>query len=372
MARKRRGRGEGSIYQRADGLWCAELNLGYNNHGKRLRKTVYGATKGEVQGKLLEMQRKSGDGTLEVSAMSVRNCLDFWMGMIKTQVSDSTYNRYKLDVEQHLIPRLGRLQLGHLAHVHVSQMFAGMEADGFRADARRKAGTVLRQVLKHAVMLGLIHNNPALKVPLPKVTREEIHPLTPEEVGRLLAAAASDRLFALYVLALDSGMRQGELFALEWSDLDEGRQEVTVVKSLSDISGTLTVKDTKTKKGRRRIPISPATMAELAAHRERMRVEGHGGRLVFCDQGGSFLRKPNVTRRSYRPALGRAGLTDVRLHDLRHTCATLLLLNNINVKVVSKHSATRASRSPYRPIPTSCPRCSSRRPLLCRTSWPPR
>ena len=336
MARKRRGRGEGSIFQRPDGLWVAEVNLGTDGHGKRRRKTVYGSTKKEVQDKLLAMQQRDAAGTLEVSSMSVRNCLDFWLGMIKTQVGASTYDRYKLDVDQHLTPRLGRLQLGHLTHVHVAQLFRDMAEAGSTPDAQRKAGTVLRQVLKHAVSLGLIHGNPALKVPLPRVTREEIHPLAPAEVARLLAAAAGDRLFALFVLALDSGMRQGELFALEWSDVDLDRGEVSVSKSLSEVRGELKVKETKTRKGRRRIPLAPSTVAELRRHRGRMLAEGHGSALVFPAAAGTHLRKSNVQRRHHAPALRRAGLAGVRFHDLRHTCATLLLLNNVNVKVVSE------------------------------------
>jgi integrase len=239
-------------------------------------------------------------------------------------------------VDQHLTPRLGRLQLGHLTHVHVAELYRGMEADGATADAQKKAGTVLRQVLKHAVSLGLIHGNPALKVPLPRVTREEIHPLGPAEVAHFLAAAAGDRLFALFVLALDSGMRQGELFALEWADFDPARGEVTVSKALSEVRGQLRAKDTKTKKGRRRVPLAPVTVAELSAHRARMLREGHGSPLVFCTTDGTQLRKSNVLRRHFAPALKRAGLAGVRFHDLRHTCATLLLLNNVNVKVVSE------------------------------------
>jgi integrase len=131
MAHARRGRGEGSIYQRGDGLWVAEINLGLDAQGKRRRKTVYGSTKREVQDKLLEMQQKDSIGTLDVSTMSVRNCLDFWLGMIQTQVGAATYDRYKLDVDQHLMPHLGRLQLGHLTHIHVAQLFRDMGAGWF-------------------------------------------------------------------------------------------------------------------------------------------------------------------------------------------------------------------------------------------------
>jgi integrase len=255
---------------------------------------------------------------------------------IKARVGPATYDRYALDVHQHLLPRLGRLQLGHLTAFHVAQLFRDMAAAGSTADAQRKAGTVLRQALRYAESLNLIRGNPALKVPLPRVTRAEIRVLTPPEVARFLAAADGDRLFALYVLALDSGMRQGELFALTWSDLDEERHEVEVTRSLSEVRGVHRVKETKTRKGRRRIPLSATAWAELCRHRDRMRAEGHGSLLVFPTSGGTFSRKSNVVRRHFHPAVERAGLAGVRFHDLRHTCATLLLLNNVNVKVVSE------------------------------------
>jgi hypothetical protein len=156
MPRKRRGRGEGSIYQRYDGLWVALIDMGRDATNKRRRRFVYGETKAEVQAKLLEMQQRDAAGTLEPSTMSLRNCLEFWLAGIKTRVSPATYDRYALDVNQHLIPRLGRLQLGHLTHVHVAQLFRDMGGAGSTADAQRKAGTVLRQALRHAESLNRV------------------------------------------------------------------------------------------------------------------------------------------------------------------------------------------------------------------------
>jgi integrase len=334
VTRKRRGRGEGSIFQRDDGLWCAILDLGRDAKGKRRRKSVYAETTKEAQEKLLKLQQDAG--AFDVSTMKLRHCLDFWLSGVKAHVSTSTYERYRFDVEKYLIPHLGMLQLNHLTASHVAQLFVDMRRAGASADAQRKAGTVLRQALKQAMQFDLIPTNPALKVKLPRVTREEIAPLDPAGVARLFAAAAGDRLYALFVLAIDSGMREGELFALTWDDLNEERCEIAVTKSLEDVRGQLRVKEPKTAKARRRIRLAPSTLAELLNHRERVLAEGHGSNLVFPTTNGGFLRRSNVYNRVFQPIVKRAGLDGVRFHDLRHTCATLLLLRGVNVKVVSE------------------------------------
>jgi integrase len=209
----------------------------------------------------------------------------------------------------------------------------------------------LRNALKHAVAGDLIPKNPAALVPLPK--REEaaaskaVAPLEGDQPDRLLAAASADRLYSQYVLALDSGMRQGELFGLHWPDLDFERGEVFVQRSLKERKGVLRLKETKTKHGRRRVRLTRPTLDALQQHRERMLAEGREVKAgaVFCDTDGGFLRKSNFARRSFDRALRMAGLIaerqaggkpKVRFHDLRHTCATILLLADVNPKVVSE------------------------------------
>jgi integrase len=225
-----------------------------------------------------------------------------------------------------------------LTALHVSHLFKSMLGDKVSASTTRKVGTTLRAALASAVQLGLVPFNAATGVPKPKADRREIEVFTPEQVGKFLAEAAKDRLGALYVLAVDSGCRQGELFALRWTDFDPAAGTFTVTKSLAELNGKLWVKDVKTKKARRRVQLAFG-LAALQEHRGRMQAEGQDVRrgLIFCDTEGNPLRKSNVWRRSFVPILKRAGLpADTRFHDLRHCCASLLLVAGTDVKVVSE------------------------------------
>jgi integrase len=334
--RKRRGRQEGSIYRRNDGLWAASVSAGYDDKGRRKRRVVYGATKQEAQNKLHEVLQQAANGQLDQTKMTVSACLDFWLDGLKMKQSPTTFKRYSTVTQQQIKPRLGRVPLVKLSPFHVSNFYREMAADNKSTDLQNRSGRYLRQCLHHAVRLELIQSNPAAKVPLPRVTKAKIHPLDGGQVASFLKATEGDRLHALYYLALDSGCRQGELFALERSDLDLARGEITVTKSLEELNGQLRVKEVKTPKGKRRIELAQSTVMALREHLDRMDAEGHGSFLLFCDTAGKHLRKGNTLRRSFKPALQAAGLPAIRFHDLRHTTATLLLLAGVNIKMVSE------------------------------------
>jgi integrase len=173
-------------------------------------------------------------------------------------------------------------------------------------------------------------------VPLPRAEEARVRPLSREEALRLLACARGDRLEALYRLALDSGARRGELFALHWGDLElGGRPEAYFAHSLQNLNGALRRKATKTAKGRRRVPITRATAEALLAHRGASLAQGPDD-YVFTGRQGDPIQEKNWEKRCWRPLRKRAGLEDHRFHDLRHTCATLLLLANVHPKVVSE------------------------------------
>jgi integrase len=173
-----------------------------------------------------------------------------------------------------------------------------------------------------------------------------------EQLAEFQKAAARDRLHALYITATDSGARPGELFALLWSDVDFERGFISIMKSLEEINGALRVKDVKTPKSRRRVDLSRHTLAILSEHRKRMLAEGHYApdRAVFCDTDGGYLRLSNLHKNSFKPILANAGLPAIRLYDLRHTCATLLLLADVPAKVVSErlgHSSITLTLDTY-------------------------
>lgn len=346
MARRRRGRGEGAIYQRADGLWAGSCSLGYDDHGKRKRRVVYGATKQEVQEKLRQLQTDHALGRLtDADKFTVADYLTLWLEQTaRVKVSPTTYHRYRQHVRLHLIPHVGSVRLNKLTALHVGQLYSAMERAGASASECRKVGKVFKQALRDAVRLRFLMHNPAADVLMPRVIKKEITPLDQEQAVRLLTHAAEDRHHALYVLALDSGMRQGELFGLTWPDIDFGAGSVQVQRSLEEIQGHLRLKETKTGKGRRRIDLTPFTRDALHEHRKRMLAEGRDVKAgaVFCDTEGKWLRKSNFQRRSFKPLLRGAELPDIRFHDLRHTCATLLLMADVNVKVVSERLGHRS------------------------------
>jgi integrase len=237
-----------------------------------------------------------------------------------------------------------------MSFAHVDQLYAAMAAAGASADARHKAGIVLGTALRHAVRGRMLIANPVSDMPKPKPVRKEIRPLDLEQVTRLLSAARTDRLYALYVMALDSGMRQGELFGLQWEDFDWTGATVQVRHSLEEIKGKLRLKDVKTKHGRRRIKLAASTLDALHEHRKAQLAAGLVGNRVFCDTDGGWLRKSNTMRRSFSPLVKRAGVPPIRFHDLRHTTATLLLLANVNPKIVSErlgHSKIQVTLDTY-------------------------
>jgi integrase len=335
-SRKRRGRGEGGVYQRADGRWTASLSLGLDQRGKRKRRVVYGESKADVQAKLRALYNKA-DAPRELERLTVEQYLAKWLELVKPTVEHGTYMPYKRHCENHINPVIGTLKLTKLARFHIEELYGALAKNGVSAAMQRKIGTTLTIALGAAVDKDLLTFNPATRVRKPKATKPEIRPLDADQVATLLDAAKQDRLLAFYCLALDSGCRPGELLALEWPDLDFDRGRVTIKKSLAvDAENKLRVKDCKTKKGRRQLRLSSFTVAALHEHRKAMLAEGHAGGPVFCSATGGYTDLSNLHHNSFKPLLKRAGLPNIRLYDLRHTCATLLLMAGENIKVVSE------------------------------------
>jgi integrase len=274
---------------------------------------------------------------VDVGQLTMRDYLSRWLeNTHRPKVQPTTYAGNEPKVRLHLIPHFGGVRLAKISPLHVEQLYACMAKVGDSPQERHKCGKLLRQALRHAVDAGIIPTNPALKVPLPKISKPQMQVYDAEQAGRFLEAARPDRLYAMYVLALDSGMRQGELFALQWPDFDFNTGSIFVQRSLEEIKGRHRLKETKTGKARRRIDLSRYALEALHEHRRRMLAEGTITGPVFCDTLGGFLRKSNVVRDSFERIVKRADLPRIRFHDLRHTCATLLLLAEVNVKVVSE------------------------------------
>ncbi|MCI0464799.1 MAG: site-specific integrase [Gemmataceae bacterium] len=345
--KKRRGRGEGSLYQREDGLWVGSIVVGYNPEtGNARRKVVYGNTKEEARKKLLDLQQKSLAGQLGASTMTLKSCLEFWLDVVvRVKVDPGTYALHRQRVKDYILPYLGHVRLAGLTPFMVAQWYQDLEKEGRSADLRNKVGQLLRRCLKHAVGFGLLHDNVAMKLPLPKVDVEEMRPLDEGQVKRFLTVAVKNRLYPLYLLAIDSGMRQGEIIALEWTDIDFESGIVSITKSArGGEKGGVRIKEVKTKASRRRIKLARRTLEALAALRQKSK-----GRLVFPNRKGKHLLKSNL-RVSFKRLLRKAELPEIRFHDLRHTHATLALLRTKNIKAVSArlgHADIRVTLETY-------------------------
>ncbi len=173
--------------------------------------------------------------------------------------------------------------------------------------------------------------------------REEIRPLTPEQVKTLFEAAKGDRLEALYVLAVTTGLRQGELLGVKWDDVDMEAGSLCVRRTLTTAKGRPVLSAPETKASRRTVILSQLALKALRSHLERqLREEDRAGDLwsenglIFASEVGEPLDRRLITTHRFKPLLKRAELPPIRFHDLRHTCATLLLSKNVNPKIVSE------------------------------------
>lgn len=337
---KRRGNGEGSISQRPDGRWMAQVTTGYSGDGKRLRKTVYGWTKKEVQDELSKLQGQKLDGTLTgPGKTTLAAFLDRWLeDTARPNIRPVTHACYKGIIANHISPRIGGIGLRKLTPASVQALYSDLERDGASAYTRRLCHAVLHRALKQALKWGMVPRNVCDAVEPPRVKRnEKIRPLTAEQVGKLLATAASDRLAALYVVAVTTGMRMGELFGLQWSDVDLEAGAIYIRHALQELNGKLTLGEPKTAKSKRRVELPKLAVDALNEHSMRLFAAGRiASGYVFTNTEGNPLRRSHFHRQDFKPLLKLAGLPNIRFHDLRHTAATLLLLEGVNAKIVSE------------------------------------
>ncbi|MFO1042221.1 MAG: site-specific integrase [Planctomycetaceae bacterium] len=346
----RRGKGEGSIFQRSDGRWTATIEVGQDQNGKRIRKSIYGETKKEVATKLTKLANQKIDGGMTDSGrMTLGEFLDRWLeDKVRLEVAPTTYGRYKSLVNLHIKPRLSKVKLSVLSTIHVQSLISSLEKAEIGQETRRYVHQVLRTAFNVAVDWDLIGRNPCDKMAVPKVIRREIAPLEGEQCQALLTASLTHRLHALFVLAIAAGMRQGELFGLQRDDIDLQTGVVTVRHSLEEIAGKLRLKSPKSKSGRRQITLPPIAIAALQSYQDLHAIEGEA---FFTDTEGKFLRKSNFERRVWKPIRKAAGIPEsVTFHDLRHTSASMLIRANVHAKVIQErlgHSTIKLTMDTY-------------------------
>jgi integrase len=345
---RKRASGEGTYKKRKDGRWEAQYLLHTPSGTKR--KSVYARTKAEVAAKLRKTLTDRDSGVVfDAENLTVGEYLNRWLeGSVRGSVWHTTYRDYAGHIRNHITPEIGRLKLAKLNPAHVQTLYRKKLDSGLAPRTVNYIHATLHKALEQAVKWRLVPYNVSDAAVKPRQGRRETVALTLDQIFAFLDAAhgAGDRFEALYVTAIFTGMRPGELLALRWSDLvlDGPEPEARVRRSLSkDGSGRRVFKRTKTEKGRS-VSLMPQVVEALRTHRkrqaeERLRYSGlwQDQDLVFPSKTGTPTDWDNLIARNYKPLRKAARLPDTtRFYDLRHTFATLMLEQGENPKVVQE------------------------------------
>jgi integrase len=338
----------GQIIRRGDQTWLIRIYLGTDPEtGKRryFNHTVHG-TKKKAQQYLTQKLGEKDRGTfVEPARMSVDAYLDRWLeDSARPRLRRRTFEDYKWLLKAYVRPVLGSSRLDQVQPLDVQSLYNKMRERGLSGRTVHVTHNVVRLALKQAVRWKMLSQNPTEGVDLPRWEKREMLALSPEEVVRFRTAASSDRWGVLFDLALVTGMRPGEILGLRWCDVNLVTGSLMVRQTLARTGKAWRFEPPKTEKSRRTIPLPRPVVRTLAAHKARQAeirlrfgTEYQDHDLVFAGARGAPLDSRSLVRRHLKPILLRADLPEaLRLYDLRHTCASLLLAAGENAKVVSE------------------------------------
>ena len=375
----------GQLIPRGEKTWLLRVYKGRNADGKRQyqNKTLSGITKKTAQAELNKMLHQRDTGTLtEPTKQSVEEYLYRWLEVAaKPRLRQATHTDHRYRIDRYILPTLGQKRLSHLTALDIQGLYTAMlaakpEGMGLTPRSVRIVHNILNPALKQAVKWKLIPLNPALDVDLPKEERKEMKAFTPKQAAKFLEAARSfpgdpdvieqngsdpragrqDRFYALWCVLLMGGLRPSEALGLKWEDLDGDKLRVR--RSLTrNKGGGWTLTEPKTAKGRRTVPLPTFAVQALREHRRAQAEQRLAGGAAWNDRGfifaaenGEPLNSRNLDQRHFQPLLRAAKLPRMRLYDLRHSHATLLLANGEHPKVVSErlgHASTTLTLDTY-------------------------
>ena len=342
---KRRKRGEGSVHLRKDGRWEGRCVIGYDDKGLPMTKNVLAKTKTACLEKLEQLKESCGgkkNDKLQPD-MTFGEWMDFWyQNYSKPKLRPTTQMGYENAIYKHIIPALGKIPLSELSTNDIQQFYAKLKKEGrlIRTELYGEGvsdrtvwscHTRIRTALNRAVQDGLIRTNPAADCKLPPQNTKEMQILTREEMQRFLIQAKEEGYFELFLLELATGLRRGEVLALQWDDLNFDTGELRIQRQVYRANGELAVSAPKTKAALRTIVLPPALVGVLAEYKQQ---------TTSCWMFPSPAKEdapldPAACRKRFQTILKHAGCKRVRFHDLRHLFVTTALESGMDVKTLS-------------------------------------
>ncbi|MEU2345936.1 tyrosine-type recombinase/integrase [Streptomyces sp. NPDC013082] len=363
-AKSRQPNGASSIYLGNDGRWHGRVTVGVKDDGKPDRRHVSRKTRAEVTKVVRELERQRDKGAVRRVGQSwtLETWLTHWVENIAApNVSENTIDGYRVAVNHHLIPGLGAHRLEKLEPEHLERFYKKMQETGSAAGTAHQTHRTIRTALNEAVRRGHLTRNPATIAKAPRLEEDEVEPYSVEEVQRLLAEAGKHRNAARWVIALALGLRQGEVLGMQWTDVDfelsvirvrRGRLRPRYQHGCGDRCGRKPgfcpqkinvrreTKSVKSRAGQRPIGAPDELMDLLRRHKEEQTRERALARDLWTEKGYVFTSpigeplNPNTDFHKWKDLLKAAKVRDGRLHDARHTAATVLLILGVSDAVV--------------------------------------